>query len=113
MTLPVGRYAAEGPPVPPDGMPDGAPLSIIHIHELDHRNGLGEAVFLVDAWGKNGRDHAIIKLILGVNPYTGEITRAAVLLNQGDGYISCDPLLVPGNLRDIVTTIALDPRPTP
>lgn len=113
MTLPTGRYAAEGPPVPPDGMPDSAPLRIIHINELDHRNGLGEAIFLVDAWGMDGRDHVIIKLILGVNPHTGEITRAAVMMRAGDGYITCDPLLVPGNLRDIVTTIALDPRPTP
>ncbi len=110
MTLPIGRYAAEGPPVPPDGMPDGAPLSIIRIHELTDRNGLGEVVILVDAWGKDGRRHIVIKFILGVNPYTGEITRAAILVNPGAGYVACDPLLLPGNLRDIISTIAMDPR---
>jgi hypothetical protein len=111
MTLPIGRYAAEGPPVPPDGMPDGKPLSIIRIHELAARNGAGEAVFLVDAWGKDGPLHTVLKIILGVNPYSGDITRAAVNLGDGAGFIACDARILPGNLRDIISTIATDPRP--
>ena len=110
MTLPVGRYADLGPAIPLEGMPDADPLGIIKINELADRNGLGENVFLVDAWGKDGRMNVVVKLILTANPQTGEITRAAVLMRPGDGYITCDPLQLPGNLRDVITTIALDPR---
>lgn len=108
--LPTGRYADSGPPIPPDGMPDGKPLGIIRITELAERNGLGENVFLVDAWGKDGRMNVVHKYILSANPHTGEITRAAILKHPGDGYIACDPLTLPGNLRDIISSIALDPR---
>ena len=113
MTLPVGRYADLGPPIPEE-IPgaDGAPLRIIQIIEIAARNGAGEAVFQVDAWGKEGRDNIVMRFIVAANPHTGEIRRVAINLNAGAGFVACNPLLLPGNLRDIIATIATDPRPT-
>lgn len=103
-------YADLGPPVPEE-MPDTAPLRITHIQELAARNGLNEAIVLVDAmaWQPAGP----VKLILGCNPYTGAITRAAVLMRPGTGFVAIDPDRLPGNLHDIVKTILLDARETP
>jgi hypothetical protein len=108
MTIPIGRYASLGPEIPVDGMPDCAPLRITRIVEMGERNGLGEAVILVDAMGE---DDAPLKLILGCNPHTAEISRAAVWLRPGAGFVATDLACLPGNLVDVVRTILLDPRP--
>jgi hypothetical protein len=110
MTIPIGRYASLGPEIPIEGMPDCAPLRIVRLAELAERNALNETVILVDAVGE---DDAPIKLILGANPHTAEITRAAVWLRPGAGFVACDTACLPGNLVDIVRTILLDPRSTP
>lgn len=102
-------YADLGPPVPEEGMPDQAPLRITRIAELAERNGLNEAIILVDAmaWDPPGP----CKMILGCNPHSGDITRAAVCLRPGTGFVAIRLEVLPGNLRDIVKTILLDARP--
>ena len=109
MTLPTGRYAALGPPVPADGMPDGPPLWIGRINLLPDRNHLGEAIVMIDAASATMPRHRI-KMILCVNPHLGEITRPAVLDHPAAGYVTCRPAVLPGNLVDIVRTIALEAR---
>lgn len=104
----TSRYADLGPPVPIDGMPDVPPLRILRIQELAERNGLNETVILVDA--QNRAERSLIKIILGCNPFTGDITRAAVCLRQGTGFVAVHLDCLPGNLVDIVRSILLDPR---
>jgi hypothetical protein len=108
MTIPIGRYASLGPEIPIEGMPDVAPMRIMHIAELAERNGLGETVVLVDALG--WQPVRPVKLILGVNPHTGEVARAAFCIRPGTGFVACDVGCLPGNLVDIVKTIVLDQR---
>jgi hypothetical protein len=115
MTIPIGRYANHGPAIPADGMPDGPPLRILRIEELRERNGLNEVVILVDAMSHDAPPGTIpasvpIKLIVGVNPFNGEATRAAVLFRPGTGFIAIQPECLPGNLVDICRTIVLDCR---
>jgi hypothetical protein len=108
MTIPIGRYASLGPEIPIEGMHDVPPLCIVRLAELAERNALNETVILVDALGW---DRAPIKLILGCNPHTAEITRAAVWLRPGAGFVATSLECLPGNLTDIVRSILLDPRP--
>jgi hypothetical protein len=99
-------YADLGPPIPVEA-PDGPPLRILHLNRLEARNSLGEAVILVDALA-DGVAPRPIKLIIRLNPHSGAITGAAMLLTPGAGFIAIDPSLLPGNMVDLATTIALD-----
>ena len=112
MTIPIGRYATLGPAIPPDGLPDTPPLRILHIQEIAERNALNEIIFIVDAFSTNEKLMHAIKVLVAVNPFNGEPTRAAVLLRPGTGFVAIQPECLPGNLVDICRTIALDPRET-
>lgn len=107
---PPGPYADLGPPIDPE-QHDRPPLRIVRISELSERNGLGETVFLVTAIGPHSKEE--MQLIVTINPRTGAITRSAINLRQGGGFITADPELLPGNLADILKSIATDPRPAP
>jgi hypothetical protein len=89
-------------------MPDSEPLRILRIEEMPGTNGLGEAIFIVAAQRRHPREPMTI--MLAANPHTGEITRVAIDIGTGRGYKAGDPALVPGNLRDVIKTIVLDPR---
>lgn len=93
-----------GPPVPED-VPDVPPFLIDKIEEVAQPNAAGEVIFFVD-----GRDiyQQPVKLILAANPHTGAVARAAVHLRPGSGYVATDPNCLPGNLADVIGTIALE-----
>lgn len=96
------------PEIPLEGMPDTPPLRIDRLEEVPSRNHAGELVFMADVRGVvSGREQPI-KLILATNVWTGQIVRAAMLAVPGAGYVAIDPLGLPGNLTDIVSTIALE-----
>lgn len=92
-------------PIPIAGMPDTPPFRLDHLEEMATRNGTGEVVFLVR--GRGTLDEPI-RLIVAANPWSGSITRAAVWLRPGAGYVAIDPASVPGNVADVCTTLALE-----
>ena len=113
MTLPIGRYAALGPPIPEAFQPsDGMPLRMLRIEELGARNGLGEVVILVDALSQDD-ERRPIKIIVAVNPHTGDITRCAVHVEVGAGFVAFQPKMLPGNLCDVCRSIALETKDGP
>lgn len=95
------------PEIPLEGMPDTPPMRLDSL-DIVSTNGAGELVFMFR--GRRDPDKQVIKGILAASPVTGEIKRAALMLNPGTGYVAIDPASVPGNLCDIVATMAVEYR---